>query len=108
MDELAKIKLQLHELLAGEDLGRLLDLGPFVPVVIELGKYLSTRIIELVIHGDDLAASIDVELSQSPTAATSVVIATLVDATRRVHGDRAVMWALGRNERAPDDAFPIL
>jgi hypothetical protein len=81
---------------------------PFIPVVIELGEYLVTRVIELVVHGDDIAASVGIELPESPSLATSVVISTVVYGARRVHGDRGVLRALTRRERAPRSVFPVL
>jgi hypothetical protein len=55
VDEFSEVKSQLTDRLAQEDLGRLLDLRPFLPVTIELGEYLVTQVIELVVHSDDLA-----------------------------------------------------
>ncbi len=63
-----------------------------------LDEYLKTRLVELVVHHADLAASCDTP--EMPAAARAVAIEVLVALTRRKHGDRAVIEALSRAERA--------
>ncbi len=63
--------------------------------------YLATRVVELVVHADDLACSVDLE-AKPPRAAVDIAIQTMVEAARSVHGDLAVLRALTRPERSPD------
>jgi Mycothiol maleylpyruvate isomerase N-terminal domain len=63
--------------------------------------YLATRVVELVVHADDLACSVDLE-ARPPLAAIEIAIQTMVDAARLVHGDVAVLRALTRRERTAD------
>lgn len=73
-----------------------------------LDDYLVTRVIELVVHADDLAASIDRSPPPVPEAATGLVITTLVGVARRSHGDLAVVRALTRRERDHVAALRVL
>ncbi len=63
-----------------------------------LDEYLKTRLVELVVHHADLAAG--VEIPEMPATARGVAIEVLVALSRRKHGDRAVVEALSRGERA--------
>ena len=69
-------------------------------IAITLDDYLQTRLVELVVHADDLAASLDLSLAVA-SSAWDVTIDVLVDLARRRHGDAAVLHALARRERAP-------
>jgi hypothetical protein len=63
--------------------------------------FLVTRVMEIVVHSDDLAASIDVEPPQLPQAVLGPVLALLVGVSLQRHGQAAVVRALSRSERAP-------
>lgn len=73
-----------------------------------LDEYLKTRIVELVVHADDLARSIGVRTPPLPFEATHVAIEVLVDAARIRHGDRAVLHALTRRELDAVQALRVL
>jgi uncharacterized protein (TIGR03083 family) len=77
-------------------------------LVLTLDGYLITRLIELVVHADDLAVSLGVAPPPLPVAATGRVIATLVEVGRRRHGDPAVLRALTRRERDDVAALRVL
>ena len=77
-------------------------------LVMMLDEYLRTRVVELVVHADDLAASIGVELVPPQPATCRVAIDVLVDAARIRHGDMAVLRALARRERGPVEALRVL
>jgi uncharacterized protein (TIGR03083 family) len=66
--------------------------------VLTLDGYLRTRIVELVVHLDDLAASLgaDFELADD---AVAIAVSYLVDICRARNGDLAVLRALARQER---------
>lgn len=73
-----------------------------------LDEYLPTRVIELVVHGDDLATSVGADPPRFPASASDVVIATLVGTARLRHGDLAVVRALTRRERDDIGALRVL
>lgn len=64
--------------------------------------FLLTRIMELVVHSDDLAASVDVEPPVLPEPVLGPVLALLVGVSLRRHGQSALLRALTRSERAPE------
>jgi uncharacterized protein (TIGR03083 family) len=92
--------------LDGESGDRLLDLRPTVPIVVRLGDWLPTRVMELVVHGDDLAVSVGID-APPPSEAAAVAIDVMVAVARAVHGDLAVIRALARRERASTAVFPV-
>jgi hypothetical protein len=77
-------------------------------LVMMLDEYLRTRVVELVVHADDLAASIGVELVPPQPATCRIAIDVLVCAARIRHGDMAVLRALARRERGPVEALRVL
>jgi len=93
--------------LAGEEGDRQLDLRPIVPIAIRLDDFLRTRVMELVVHTDDLAASTGVVPPQPSSAAATVAIETLMATARATHGDLAVIQALARSERSNAKVFPV-
>jgi len=92
--------------LEAEPPGRLVQV--FGDLVLTLDEYLVTRLIELVVHADDLAVSLGVAAPPLPPAATGLVIATLVEVGRIRHGDTAVVRALTRRERDTAGALRVL
>ncbi|MCA1843903.1 MAG: maleylpyruvate isomerase N-terminal domain-containing protein [Actinobacteria bacterium] len=98
---------RLTERLEGESATRLLDLRPTVPLVVGLGDFLRSRVIELVVHGDDLATSVGIDDPPRPERAAAVTIGMLLTVARTVHGDLAVVRALSRRERASATVFPV-
>lgn len=91
---------------AREPPGRLVEV--YGGLVLALDEYLVTRLVELVVHGDDLAMSLGVAPPPVPPAATGLVIATLVDVARLRHGDTAVVRALARRERDAVGALRVI
>lgn len=67
--------------------------------VLLLDDYLVTRIVEAVVHVDDLAVSCGIDTPALPVDAYEYAIRTLVDIARARHGDVAVMRGLARRER---------
>jgi hypothetical protein len=72
-----------------------------------LGIYLTTRVVELVVHGDDLASSVGIDW-QPPFAAGAVAIGMLVQIATEQYGAVEVLRVLARSERAASDVFPVL
>jgi hypothetical protein len=68
--------------------------------VLRLDQWLLTRMIELAVHMDDLAVSIDVSTPELPPEAADLVLTTLVRIAAKHHGTVAVLRALSRRERA--------
>jgi hypothetical protein len=64
--------------------------------------FLLTRVMELVVHSDDLAVSVDVDARALPESVLGPVLALLVGVSLRRHGQAAVVRALTRRERAPE------
>ncbi len=62
--------------------------------------YLVTRVMEIVVHSDDLAVSVGVEPPTLPEPVLGPVLALLVGISLRRHGQPAVVRALSRSERA--------
>jgi hypothetical protein len=58
-------------------------------------------LLELIVHADDLAVSINVPPPEFDARAVDLVVLTLARIARRRHGDTAVIRALSRSERAP-------
>jgi hypothetical protein len=75
--------------------------------ITRLGIYLTTRVVELVIHGDDLASSVGIDW-QPPFAAGALAIGMLLHIANEQHGAVEVLRALARTERASPDVFPVL
>jgi Mycothiol maleylpyruvate isomerase N-terminal domain len=77
-------------------------------LVMTLDEYLRTRVVELVVHADDLAASVGAELVPPQPGTTAIAIEALVGVARIRHGDMAVLRALARRERDPVEALHVL
>jgi hypothetical protein len=72
-----------------------------------LDDYLETRLVELVVHDDDLATSVDVP-TELPGEALELAIDHLVAVARFRHGDLAVVRALARRERDISEALRVI
>ena len=77
-------------------------------VVLRIDDYLVTRLIELVVHVDDLAVSVGVPPPDLPPEALGLAIDALVATARLEHGDVAVLRALTRRERDEAEALRVL
>jgi hypothetical protein len=77
-------------------------------LVMTLDEYLRTRVAELVVHVDDLAASLGAEPAPLQPGTSRVAIDALVDVARLRYGDLAVRRALARRERDQAEALRVL
>jgi Mycothiol maleylpyruvate isomerase N-terminal domain len=77
----------------------------FKGLVMNLDQYLVTRLVELVVHMDDLAVSVSVPTPPVPPEAYELAIDALVNLARLQNGDAAVLTALARAERDDIDAL---
>ena len=95
----------LAKRLAQESEGRrVVVLGKFE---MTLDGFLITRLVELLAHTDDLAASAGVPTPDLPPDAVKLVTSCLTDVARRRHGDLAVLRTLARRERSIEGVFPV-
>lgn len=77
-------------------------------LALRLDDYLVTRMVEVVVHGDDLAASLGLPAPEFDDAITDRVIGCLVEVAVRSHGPMAVVRALTRRERDLAEALRVL
>jgi hypothetical protein len=68
-----------------------------------LDDFLVTRMMEITVHSDDLAVSVGVPTPAFPPNVLSPVLALLTDLAVHRHGQTAVLRALSRHERAPEN-----
>jgi hypothetical protein len=67
--------------------------------IMNFDDYLLTRIVELLVHTDDLAVSVGFEQPALPGPALSLALPYLLEVTRARSGDLAVLRAFSRRER---------
>lgn len=88
--------------------------GRLVPVVLGDGRpsrlddYVATRVVELLVHSDDLAVSAGLPEISVPPGSADVAIEALVLVARARHGDVAVLRALARRERSNAEILRVL
>jgi hypothetical protein len=63
--------------------------------------FLTTRMMEMVVHGDDLAASVGLPTPTYPDGVIGPVLALLTGVAVRRHGQSALVRVLARPQRAP-------
>jgi Mycothiol maleylpyruvate isomerase N-terminal domain len=91
---------ELRRLLPAEPAGRTVHL-PWGPWSLTLDDFLTTRLMEIVVHSDDLAVSTGLATPALPAEAVDPVIVLLARLAVRRHGPTPVLRALSRAERAP-------
>jgi uncharacterized protein (TIGR03083 family) len=101
----ARAVARLERALDEEPEGRVVRV--FGGLVMRLDDYLATRLVEVLVHADDLAASLGLEPPPLERGAADVAIDHLVAVARRAHGDRAVLLALTRRERDAVQALRV-
>jgi len=74
---------------------------PAGPWSLTLDDFLMTRMMELAVHSDDLAASVDLPTPALPDSVLDPVLALLFSLAVGRHGPGAMLRALSRTERAP-------
>jgi len=103
--EIDRLTAQLEERLAREPDDRLVTVAG--DDVMRLDDYLATRIVEMTVHADDLAASVGLPSPYLPPDALDITIDTLLAIARYRHGDLAVLLALARRERDTISALRV-
>ncbi|WP_431971768.1 maleylpyruvate isomerase N-terminal domain-containing protein [Nocardia sp. bgisy134] len=84
--------------LAAEPADRVVE---FVGKAMLLDDFLLTRLMEIVVHSDDLAVSVDITTPPFPPQVFEPVLDLLSRLAVVRHGQQAVLRALSRAERAP-------
>jgi hypothetical protein len=70
-----------------------------------LADFLVVRLVEVFVHADDLAVSVDLPAPALTAGSSDALIALFLGMCRRRHGDRAVIGAFTRRERDTVDAL---
>jgi hypothetical protein len=74
---------------------------PWAGWSLRLDDFLLTRLMELVVHSDDLAASVGIPTPELPPSVVDPVVDLLARLAVHRHGATAVIRTLSRTERAP-------
>jgi hypothetical protein len=98
---------RLRAVLPGADPARLVSVVNVRHGATTLDDYLRSRVVELVVHGDDLAASAGLA-SHPPEGAVEVVLLACLELARARAGDAAVVRAFTRRERADPGVLRVL
>ncbi|KJS61712.1 maleylpyruvate isomerase N-terminal domain-containing protein [Streptomyces rubellomurinus] len=98
---------ELTGALAAQDGGRPVRLPFWGAWSLTLDDFLTTRTMELAVHSDDLAVSVDVPTPELPPEATDAVVGLLARLAVWRHGPVNVLRALSRAERAPGSIAAI-
>ena len=75
--------------------------------MLSLDDFCRTRLIEVLLHLDDLAVSVGVPCPDTDEEGRAIVIDVLMGIARMRHGDREVLQALARDERRTVVVFPV-
>lgn len=100
---LAKVtdaRATLPDLLAAQPAERAV-LIPWAGWALRRDDFLTGRMMEVVVHGEDVAASLGFDAPRLPDEVLAPVFALLTRISVRRHGQGAVVSALSRAERAP-------
>ena len=93
-------RAELPEVLAEQRADRAV-LIPWTGWALRRDEFLTGRMMEVVVHGEDVAASLGFESPALPEEVLGPVMALLTRLSVRRHGQGAVVSALSRVERAP-------
>jgi hypothetical protein len=97
-DDVDAALAELRKTVPAEPAERIIDLGDWG---LRIDDFLLTRVLELVVHADDLAVSLNLPTPPLPAAATEATIQLLARLAAWRHGPLPVVRALARRERAP-------
>lgn len=89
---------ELRTTVPAEPADRIVDLGDWG---LQVDDFLLTRVVELVVHVDDLAVSLGLPTPAMPETAAGAAIKLLSGLAAWRHGSLNVIRALARQERAP-------
>lgn len=77
-------------------------LVPWTGAAMATDDFLVTRLLEMVVHSDDLASSVGLATPDLPAGAVVPVLRVLTDLAVRRHGQAALVRTLTRPQRAPE------
>jgi uncharacterized protein (TIGR03083 family) len=97
---------RLRPALAGVPMARLVPVWRIEGGATHLSDYLRTRVVELAVHADDLAISVDTDIVM-PENVASVAFAVFLELARARSGDVAVMRTFARRERGDPEVLRI-
>jgi len=102
----ADLAVKLSRRLADEPADRLV--GALGGRMLTLDDFCRTRLIEVLLHLDDLAISVGEPRPETDPEGVSIVIGIIGGIARHVHGNWKVVYALARSERVGGPAvFPV-
>ena len=101
----ARVAADLRVRLAAEPEDRLV--GALGGRMLFLDDFCRTRLIEVLFHLDDLAASVGVPCPETSVEGRTIVVEILLGIARMQHGDWEVLRALARDERRTATVFPV-
>ena len=102
----ADLATELRRRLAHEPADRFV--GALGGRMLTLDDFCRTRLIEVLLHLDDLAVSVGEPRPETDPLGVSIVIDIVGSIARHVHGDWKVVYALARSERVGEPAvFPV-
>lgn len=79
----------------------------FEDMAMQLDDYLVTRMVEAVVHSEDLSHSLGVDMPDFPADVMDLVMAALLGVARERHGEVAVLRAFARAERSLGSPLPV-
>lgn len=100
--EFEQVLTELEKTLPGLE-NRPVRMPHWGPWAVRLDDYLVTRLMELVVHSDDLAVSVGAGTPEFPRPVNEAVIDLLTRMSLNRHKAIDVVRALSRKERAPQD-----
>lgn len=106
VDKCRQLATDLRRRLADEPEDRLV--GALGGRLLTLDDFCRTRMIEVLLHMDDLAVSTGETRPETDPLGPEMVIDITIDIARYLHGDWGVVYALARRERSGSDpVFPV-
>jgi len=80
---------------------------PWEGVAVSTRDWLVSRAVELVVHADDLAASVGVPTPEMPAAVVEAAVTAMASLALERHGQVAVVRTLARPARGPSSVQPF-
>jgi hypothetical protein len=80
---------------------------PWEGVTLSTRDWLVSRAVELVVHADDLAASVGLQTPEFPASVVEAVLGAMSSLAVERHGQVAVVRTLARPQRAPGSVQPF-
>jgi Mycothiol maleylpyruvate isomerase N-terminal domain len=107
LDAVAQARRALEVSLPAADADRLVPVLSVRGGGMSLESYVRTRVVELVVHTDDLLVSIGSPPEEPPRAAAQVAIDLMVELARARYGESEVIRSLARRDRAGAESFRV-